>query len=348
MLRSAVFLAFALLPVAVLEAQSSPIPVADYTVSHTFRLGGNAPWDALSLDRSGGRLFVSRTDHVDVIDTATGKQTATIGRTAGVHGVAFAPPVNRGFTSNGLSNSVSVFELDSLRVVQEVTLPGQHPDAILYEPQHNLVITANRDSSDLTVIDAGALRVVSTIPLPGHPESLISDGAGHVYVNINEAPGKLVLVDAKTLTVKRKWPLKDCANPTGIAIDTAEHRVFSVCANQSMAVTDSVTGKTVARIVIGRGADSVGYDPDFQMLFTSNGIDGNLTVIHQDSPDDYRVLATVTTQVSARTLVLDPGSHRIYLAAARFGPPPTQGPEQPAPHANLIPDTFVILVAQPK
>src|ERR1700761_7487392 len=185
MLRIAVLIALALLPVLYLRAQSSPIPVADYTVARSWRIGGSAGWDALNLDNSGARLFVSRNDHVEVIDTNSGRLTATIPRTAGVHGVAFAPPVNRGFTSNGRSNSLSVFELDSLRVVQELNIPGMHPDAILYEPQHNYIITANRESSDLTVLDAGALRVVTTVPLPGHPEGMVEDGAGHIYVNIN-------------------------------------------------------------------------------------------------------------------------------------------------------------------
>jgi DNA-binding beta-propeller fold protein YncE len=177
---------------------------------------------------------------------------------------------------------------------------------------------------------------------------MATDRAGHIYVNIDSAPGKLVLVDAKTLKVKARWPLKDCANPTGLAIDVAGHRLFSVCANQILAVTDSVSGKAIARIVIGRGSDGTAYDPDLGMLFTANGIDGTLTVIRQDSPDDYRVLATVTTQVSARTLALDPASHRIYLAAAQFGPRPAAAADQPAPRPNVIPDTFIVLVAQPK
>jgi DNA-binding beta-propeller fold protein YncE len=142
--------------------------------------------------------------------------------------------------------------------------------------------------------------------------------------------------------------LKDCANPTGLAIDTQGHRLFSACANQILAVTDSVSGKAIARIVTGRGPDGVGYDPDLGMIFIANGIDGTLTVIRQDSPDDYRVLATLTTQVSARTLALDPASHRLYLAAAQFGPRPPAAADQPPPPPNVIPDTFLILVAQPK
>jgi YVTN family beta-propeller protein len=329
-------------------AETSPIPPPDYTVSKSFPLGGVSGWDYLALEASGARLFVSRADHVDVVVTVSGKLTATIPNTAGVHGMAFAPALKRGFTSNGRSNSVSVFELDTLRVIQEVPVSGQKPDAILFEPRQNHIITANGESSNLSVLDAGTLQVTATVPLPGPPEFMATDGAGTVYVNIETEPGKLAVVDAKSLSVKAVWPLPGCANPTGLALDAMNHRLFSVCENQVMAVTDSATGKQVARVVIGRGPDAAAFDPDLGMVFSSNGQDGTLTVIHEDAADQYRVLATVTTQVSARTMVLDPATHKIYLAAAKLGntPPPTD--EQPHPRPPVMPDTFLILVAQPK
>jgi YVTN family beta-propeller protein len=329
-------------------ADSSPIPAADYTVAHSWQLGGNGSWDHLALEASGARLFISRQDRVDVIETVSGRLAASIAHTAGVHAIAFAPALKRGFTSNGKANSVSVFDLDTLRVIQEIPVSGIAPDAILYEPQRNVVFTANRESSNLTVIDAGTLQVVATIAMPGPPDFMVTDEVGNVFVNIDLAPGKLVLIDAKTLTVKAKWPLAGCANPSGLALDSGNHRLFSVCANQVLAVTDSVAGKPVTRAVIGRGPDSVVYDPDLGMVFSCNGIDGTLTVIHQDSPDEYRVTATVTTQVSARTMTLDPATHKIYLAAAQFGPTPAATPEQPNPRAPLVADSFVILVAQPR
>jgi DNA-binding beta-propeller fold protein YncE len=330
------------------KGDSSPLPAPDYTVARSWRIGGNGGWDDLALEGSGARLFITRDDHVDVIDTLSGRGAGSIPHTLGVHGVAFAPGLKRGFTSNGRANTVTVFELDSLRVIQELPISGMTPDAILYEPQHDYIITGNRDSLDLSVLDAGTLRMVSKLAMPGRPESMVADHAGHIYVNIDSAPGKLVLVEAKTLAVKAKWPLKDCANPTGLSIDEQGHRLFSVCANQVLAVTDSVSGKAIARVVIGRGPDGVVYDPDLGLLFSANGIDGTLTVIRQDSPDDYRVLATVTTQVSARTMALDPATHRLYLAAAQFGPRPAATADVPAPPPNVIPDTFVVLVAQPK
>ncbi|HEY2676264.1 MAG TPA: hypothetical protein VGI65_04795 [Steroidobacteraceae bacterium] len=333
---------------ATARAQSSPIPAADYTVSRTWKVGGLGGFDDLALEESGGRLFVSRDERVDVIETVSGKLVGSIAHTAGVHGVAFAPALRRGYTSNGRANTVSVFELDTLRVTQEAPVSGKTPVSIHYEPQQNHIITANRETANLSVLDASTLQIVATVALPGPPESMASDESGHLYVNINTVPGKLVLIDAKTLAVKAAWPLKECANPTGLAFDVAGHRLFSVCANQIMAVTDSVSGRSVARIVVGRGPDGTAYDADLGLVFTSNGIDGTLTVIHQDSPDEYRVTATVTTQVSARTLALDPATHKIYMAAARFEAPPAASAEQPSPHAAVIPDSFVVLVAQPR
>jgi YVTN family beta-propeller protein len=329
-------------------ANSSPIPAADYTVAHSWQLGGSGSWDYLGLEESGARLFISRQDRVDVIETVSGRLAGTIPHTAGVHGIAFAPTLKRGFTSNGKGNSVSVFDLDSLRIIQEIPVSGTAPDAIVYEPQRNVILTANRESSNVTAIDAGTLQVIATIALPGPPEFMVTDELGNVFVNIDLAPGKLLLIDTRTLTVKNKWPLTGCANPTGLAMDVGNHRLFSVCANQVLAVTDSVTGKPVARAVIGRGPDGVVYDPDLGLVFSSNGIDGTLTVIHQDTPDEYRVTATVTTQVSARTMTLDPLTHKIYLAAAQFGPTPPATAELPNPHAPLVGDSFVILVAQPR
>ena len=352
MLRnSTYFVLWALLPMTILTARgadTSPIPAADYTVSRSFPLGGSGSWDYLALEASGARLFISRGDHVDVVETVSGKLAGSIQNTQGVHGIAFAPALMRGFTSNGGSNTVSVFELDTLRVIHEIPVSGKKPDAILYEPRHNYLVTADGDSDNLSVIDAGTLQIVAAVPLPGPPEFMATDGAGMVYANIETNPGRLVAVDAKTLAVKGNWPLPGCSNPTGLALDSVHHRLFSVCANQIMAVTDSVSGRQIARVVIGRGPDGAAFDPDLGLVFSSNGIDGTLTVIREESPDEYRVIASVTTLVSARTMALDPATHKIYLAAAKLGdtPPPTE--QQPHPRPGIVPDSFSILVAQPK
>jgi len=329
-------------------AGTSPLPPPVYTVSSSWALGGSGGWDYLALEASGARLFISRGDHVDVAETVSGKIEGTIPNTLGVHGIAFAPALKRGYTSNGRSDTVTVFELDTLRVIQEVPVSGQKPDAILYEPQHAHIITANGASSNLSVLDAATLKIDATVALPGPPEFMATDGAGMVYVNIETDPGKIAAVDAKSLAVKATWPLPGCANPTGLAFDAAHHRLFSVCENQVMAVTDSVSGKQVARIVIGNGPDAAAFDPDFGMVFSSNGKDGTLTVIQQETPDEYQVVATVTTQPSARTMALDPATHKIFLAAAQLGTTPPATPEQPHPRPSIVPGSFTILVAQPK
>jgi DNA-binding beta-propeller fold protein YncE len=350
-LRHLVLVGYALLQLAATAtdaADTSPLPAANYTVSRSWPLGGSGGWDTLALEASGARLFISRGDRVDVIETVSGKPVGNIAHTLGVHAIAFAPALTRGFTSNGRSDSVSVFELDTLRVLEEVPVSGKKPDAILYEPRHNLLITANGESSNLTIFDAGAMQIVATITLAGPPEFMAADPAGMVYVNIETDQGKLAVIDTKSLAVKATWPLQGCANPTGLALDAAHHRLFSTCANQVMAVTDSLSGKQVARVVIGRGPDDAAFDSDLGLVFSSNGLDGTLTVIHEETPDEYRVAATVTTQVSARTMVLDPATHKIFLAAANLGaaPPPTE--ETPHPRPSIVPDSFAILVAQPK
>ncbi len=329
-------------------ADTSPLPSVYYRVAGSWRLGGGGGWDYLALEASGARLFISRGDHVDVVATVSGELTARIADTPGVHGIAFAPALKRGFTSNGGSDTISVFELDTLRLIQEVPVTGHGPDAILYEPRQNHVITANGKSANLSVLDASTLQILATVALPGPPEFMVTDAAGTVYVNIETSLGKLVALDAKSLAVKATWNLPGCENPTGLALDAAHHRLFSVCANQVMAVTDSQSGKQIARVVVGRGPDAAAFDADLGLVFSSNGLDGTLTVIREESPDDYRVTETVTTQVSARTMALDPATHRIYLAAAKLGPAPPPSGDHPHPRPSIVANSFVILVAKPK
>ena len=329
-------------------ANGSPLPSADYGISTIWPLGGMGGWDYVALEPSGARLFVTRGDRVDVVETSTGRRAATIPNTAGVHGVAFAPELKRGYTSNGRANTVTAFELDTLRVIQEAPVSGRKPDAILYEPRAQHVFTGDGASNDLSVLDPTSLQVLASIALPGPPEFMVTDAAGTVFVNIETDVGKLVAVDAKSLKIKATWTLPGCANPTGLAIDAANRRLFSVCARQLMVVTDSVSGRQVARVAIGEGPDGAAFDGDLGFVFSSNGADGTLTVIHQETPDQYRVIATVQTQKSARTMALDPATHKIYLAAAREKNTPAPTPDQPRPPADIMPDSFVILVAEPK
>jgi len=337
------------LPAMALRADdASPLPPAEYTVSATWALGGSGGWDYLALEASGARLFVSRGDRVDVVETSSGKLTGTIANTSGVHGIAFAPEFKMGYTSNGRANTVTAFELDTLKPILEAPVSGQKPDAILYEPQHQHVFTANGASSNISVLDPRTLRVVATVALPDKPEFMATDAPGSVFVNIESEPGKLVQIDAKSLAVKAVWPLPGCARPTGLAIDRAQHRLFSVCENQVMVVTDSVTGKQAARIDIGKGPDAAAFDPALGFVFSSNGTDGTLTIAHEDAPDRYRIVATLSTQRSARTMALDEATHRIYLAAATLAAPAPKTADQPQPRPGAKPGSFVILVAQPK
>jgi DNA-binding beta-propeller fold protein YncE len=344
-------LAAALLQAAVLAAavaDESPLPNPNYGVSKVWPLGGSGGWDYLALEPSGGRLFISRSDRVEVLETATGRRAGVVANTSGVHGIAFAPELKRGYTSNGKTNSVTAFDLASLQVILEAPIEGSKPDAILYEPQSRYVFTADGDSHDINVLDSMSLKVVASIALPGAPEFMATDAAGTVFVNIEAEAGRLVAIDVKTLKIKSNWALSGCANPTGLAIDAANHRLFSVCANEMMAVTDAASGKQVARVAIGAGPDAAAYDRDLGLVFSSNGIDGTLSVIRQETPDRYKLLAAVETQMSARTMALDLGSHKIYLAAGRLGdtPPPTA--EHPHPRPSIVPDSFVILVAEPR
>jgi DNA-binding beta-propeller fold protein YncE len=329
-------------------ADESPLPPPEYAISATWALGGGGGWDYLALEASGARLFVSRGDRVDVVETATGKLAGSIPNTQGVHGIAFAPELKRGYTSNGRANTVTAFELDTLRTVKEAAVSGTKPDAILYEPQHQHLFTANGASSNLSVLDPQTLEILATITLPGAPEFMVTDAAGSVFVNIETDPGKLVLIDAKALEVKAIWPLTGCANPTGLAIDRAQRRLFSVCENQVMVVTDAVSGKQVAQVAIGKGPDAAAFDPDLGNVFSSNGADGTLTIIHEDAPDKYRVITTLSTQKTARTMALDQPTHRIFLAAATPGASPPPTPDQPHPRPGMVPGSFVILVAKPK
>ena len=329
-------------------AEESPLPNADYGVSRIWPLGGIGGWDYLALEPSGARLFVSRGDRVDVVETSSGRRAGTVANTSGIHGIAFAPELKRGYTSNGRANTVSAFELDTLQVIQESPVDGKKPDAILYEPRLQHVFTANGASNDINVLDPMTLKVIADIPLPGPPEYMATDAAGTVFVNIETEAGKLVAIDARSLKIKATWSLPGCANPTGLAIDAANHRLFSVCEGEVMTVTDAVSGKQVARVAIGDGPDGAAYDRDLGFVFSSNGADGTLTVIHQETPDQYRVVATIQTQRSARTMALDPATHTIYLAAARLGDPPPPTPDQPHPRPSIVPDSFVILVAEPK
>jgi YVTN family beta-propeller protein len=316
---------------------------AKMAVIERWKLGGAGGWDYLTAEPARQRLFISRGTRVEVISTESGKLVGTIPDTLGVHGIALAKELNRGYTSNGRANSVTVFELDTLKVIQETKIPAANPDAILYEPAGKHVFTFNGMSKDVTVLDASSMAVVAKIPVPDKPEFAVEDGRGHIFVNIESDPGQMLVIDSVKLSVQATWPLPGCNSPSGLAIDKTHRRLFSVCDGKVMAVTDSANGRQVALVPIGEHPDAAAYDEKRKLVFSSNG-EGTLSIIRQEHADKYTVADTLPTQRGARTMALDGTTGKIYLVTADFGPPPAATAEQPRPRPTIVPDTFVVLV----
>ncbi len=309
---------------------------ADYKVVKTWKLGGDGGWDYLTADGDGHRLFIARATRVMVIDTVSGKQIGEIPDTAGVHGVALAPEIGRGFTSNGREDTVSVFDLKSLAVEKKIKV-GSGPDAILYDPFSKRVFTFNGKGHDTTAVDASKGEVVGKIDLGGKPEFAATDEKGTVFVNIEDT-SELVAFDPQKLTVKSRWRLADCEEPTGLAIDQKNRRLFAGCGgNKKMAIVDADNGKMVASPAIGDGCDATGFDADRGLAFASAG-DGTITVIKEDGADKFSVAQTVTTQKGARTMAVDARTHQLFTVTANV-----TGTRQ---DRKIEPDSFVVLVVE--
>jgi YVTN family beta-propeller protein len=314
-----------------------------WTVLDRWALGGTGGWDYLTMDSPTGRLFISRATHVDVLDTRSGKIISTIADTNGVHGIALAKDLHRGFTSNGKADSVTVFDLDTLKTIKQTPVSGHNPDSILYEPVGKHVFTFNGRSKDVTVLDAATLAIVRTLPVPDKPEFAVDGGNGEIYVNIESDPGQMVVIDSRELTVKATWPLPGCSSPSGLAIDKAQHRLFSVCEGKVMAVTDATNSKQIAQLKIGEGPDAAAFDAKRGLVFSSNG-EGTLTVVRQQGADHYAVADSIPTKKGARTMALDEASGKIYLVSADFDPAPAATAAQPHPRPVPKPGTFTVLV----
>lgn len=305
-------------------------------------LGGEGGWDYVNADPATHRVYISRGTHIMVVDP-DGKVVGDISNLKGTHGAALVPGLNRGYSSNGQSNSVTIFDLKTLQVIKEVPLPAaQGPDGYLYDPASKRVFVFNARSQDAAGIDAKTGEVAGMVPLGGKPEAAVADGQGHIFVN-NEDKTLLVEFDSKALKMLNERPIEGCESPSGLAIDTAHKRVFVGCHNQQMVVVDYTTGKSVAKIAIGNGIDATWFDPGTQLAFSSCG-DGTITAAHEDSPDKYTVVDTIKTQTGARTMALDTGNHMIYTVTAEFGPTPAASPENPRPRPAIIPNTFTLLI----
>jgi DNA-binding beta-propeller fold protein YncE len=313
-----------------------------FHVMKTNKLGGDGGWDYIIVDGAARRLYISRSTRVMVIDTDSGSSVGEISPTKGVHGIALAPDLGRGFTSNGADNTATIFDLKTLKVIGTAKT-GNTPDAIIYDPASHRAFTFNGRSNDATAIDGKTGEVAGTIPLGGRPEFAAADGKGNVFVNI-EDKNEVVAIDSKKLTVKSRWPLAPGEEPTGMAIDTKNHRLFIGCGgNEKMIVMDSENGKVVADLPIGKGCDATGFDPATGTAFSSNGQDGTLTVIHEDSPDKFTVVENATTQRGARTMAVDTKTHHVFLVTAEFTPPPAATTENPRPRPGMVPGSFTVL-----
>jgi len=326
-----------LLWLATIAALAAGAAGAGYKLVETWKLGGDGGWDYLTADGDGHRLFIARATRVMVVDTASGKLIAEIPDTPGVHGIALDYDIGRGFISAGREDAVTVFDLKSLAVERKVKV-GSGPDAILYDPFSKRVFTFNGRGLDATAVDAAKGEVVGTLELGGKPEFAATDEKGTIFVNI-EDKSELVAFDPLKLKEKSRWKLTGCEEPTGLAIDRKNRRLFAGCGgNKKMAIVDADSGKIVALPDIGEGCDATAFDAERGLAFASAG-DGTITVIHEDSPDRFMVAQTVSTQKGARTMAVDPKTHQLFTVTATV-----TGTTRET--RKVEPDSFVVLVVE--
>jgi DNA-binding beta-propeller fold protein YncE len=312
-----------------------------YHLIKKLKVGGEGGWDYLTVDSAARRLYVSRSTHVMVIDLDTEQVAGDIPNTPGVHGIAVASELGRGFISNGKADTASIFDLKTLKVIGQVKTGG-NPDAILYEPASKSVFTFNGRSLNATVFDALTGKIVRTIALGGKPEFAATDGKGKVYVNI-ENTNEVVEIDSLAARALRRFSLEPCDEPTGMGLDAARGRVFSGCHNKIMTVLDIASGKVIATMPIGAKVDGNGFDAGAGLAFSSNG-DGTLTAVREVSPGRFEVAQTVATQRGSRTMAVDPVTHKIYLPAAQFTAPKASAQSGANPRPVMVKDSFEILV----
>jgi len=311
-----------------------------YHVIRRIPVGGEGGWDYLRVDPDTHRIYISRGNHMMVVDENSGKVIGDLPDTKGIHGVALATDLGKGFTSNGGDQSVTVFDLKTIKPIAVIKVTGENPDSIIYDPQSKRVFTLNGRSSNATAIDATTNKVVGTVNLNGKPEEPALDGRGNMFVNL-EDKSSILEFDVKTLAVKGTWPLAPCEGPSALAYDSAHHRLFAAC-DKILAVVNADTGKVVASPPIGGDPDGDGFDPGTGMVFASCR-EGLVSVLHEDSPDKYSAVGNITTQFGTRTMTLDPKTHHVFTVTADFkaAPPPT--PENPRPRPQPIDGSFVIL-----
>jgi DNA-binding beta-propeller fold protein YncE len=312
---------------------------ATYHITNTYELGGNGSWDYVVSDPPSHRVYLARQTRVMVVDQNSGKLLGEVADVHGAHGTAIAPHTGHGFATSSDDKSVVMFDLKTFKVLGRIPA-ADDADAVIFDEASDRIFTMNGDAHSSTVIDPRAGTFIKNLPLGGKPEYAVSAGDGKVYANLTDT-SEVVEIDAKTATVVRRWSTAPCKQPVSMAIDEVHHRLFSGCRSGIMAVSDYQDGRVVATVPIGTGVDGAGYDPASGNAFASNA-DGTLTVIHQDTPNQYRVIQTVTTPVGSRNMGLDPTNHRIFIVSAKFGPAPAGGGRKP-----VLPGTFALLTIEP-
>lgn len=318
-----------------LLAQPSPT----YRVTHTYALGGDGSWDYIVPDPPSHRIYIARQNRVMVVDEDSGRLLGEVTGIQGAHGTAIAENTGHGFATSGNDQSVVMFDLKTFKVLGRIPA-AEDADAILFDGVSNRVFTLNGDAHSSTVIDPRAGTLITNIPLGGKPEYGVSAGDGKVYANLTDT-SEIVEIDGKTATVTRRWSTAPCKQPVAMAIDTVHHRLFSGCRSGVLAISDYQAGKAAATVPIGAGVDGAGYDAIAGNAFASNA-DGTLTVIHQDSPDQYHVLETLSTPVGSRNMGLNPTTHRVFIVSAKFGPAPASGRGR----GSVLPGSFTLMTIE--
>jgi len=304
-------------------------------------LGGEGGWDYLSVDAGKRRLYVSHSTKVEVLNADTHEKIGEVEDLQGVHGAIAIPNSDQGITTNGKTNTATIFDVNSLRTLMELHT-GKNPDALLYDNFSKHVFIFNHSDETVTVVDTEFGKIVGTVDVGGTAlEAGVSDEQGTIFVNLEDRH-EIVSIDAKTLAYKTRWKLTPGEAPTGLAIDRANHRLFSVCNNGLMMVLDSEKGTIITQVPIGKHVDGVVYDPELKVAISSNG-EGTITVVKEVSPNEFKVIETVTTAPGARTIALDEKTHHVFVSAAQYGETPAATAKNPNPHPKIIPGTFMVM-----
>ena len=311
-----------------------------YKIVNKIHLQGDEKWDYLFSDDAAGLLYVSHGNMVQVVDEVKGEMVGKIEGLNGVHGIAIAPALNKGFISTKNDNSVTVFDTKTYKVIQKIEVSGKSPDSILFDAFSQMVFVFNGHSDNVTVLNAETNAIVATIALPGNPEFSATNGKGKIYANL-ENKSCIVVINATTFKIENVWPIAPGEEPTGLALDNENHRLFSVCANKLMVVVDSETGKIITTLPTGEKTDGAAFDPSLKCAYSSNGA-GTVTVVKEENKDTFAVLENIPTLKGAKTIAVNKKTHHIFLPAAEYETTP--GVEKP----KLLTGTFIILDIAPQ